>query len=123
MIFRQVLDGRIMKLTSPEIKYLTALVREQNQAGCKRPAHDLLRKYAYPNAPLSGPGSLVIAYEVVPLTSMLLRDFRTLEEIDSFLRKEETITDPEWPWSSAKEFRARLEEARREQAGQQLSSV
>src|SRR5262249_2991957 len=48
---------------------------------------------------------------------LLLRDFTDLKAIDDFLRVEEPIRDPEWPWSSADEYRARLDEARRERAG------
>jgi hypothetical protein len=102
-----------MKLTPDEARFLTALLREQNQAGCRGPAHDLLRRHAYPEAPLSGPGSLAFSYEAVPLTGLLLRDFQDLQEIDDFVRRGPPIPDPVWPWSSAAEYFARLEEARR----------
>src|SRR5262249_45829484 len=105
-----------MRLTPIEICFLTALLREQNQTGCRGPAHDLLRQHAYPNAPVTGPGSLAYAYEAVPLTSMLLQNFNDLQEIDDFLRQGERILDPEWPWSSPEEYQARLEEARSEWA-------
>ena len=75
-----------MKLTIAETWYLTALAREQNQAGCVGPAHDLLRKNAYPDVPRTGPGSLAFSYEAVPLTSLLLEDFADLQAIDDFLR-------------------------------------
>jgi hypothetical protein len=52
----------------------------------------------------------------VPLTSLLLKDTTDLQQLDDFLRKGERITDPEWPWASVEEFRARLEEARRDWA-------
>ena len=77
-----------MKLTDEEIRFLTALAREQNQTGCRGPAHELLRHHVYPNAPVQEPGSLSFSYEAVPLTSMLVRDMRDLQEIDSFLRSE-----------------------------------
>jgi hypothetical protein len=112
-----------MKLTAPEIKYLTALAREQNQTGCHGPAHDLLRQHAFPNAPHVGPGSLAFSYQLVPLTNLLLRGFQNLQDIDDFLRKGEMISDPEWPWSSTGEFWARLEEARQEQIRQEVSSA
>ena len=101
-----------MKLTKNETTFLTALVREQNQTGCKGPAHDLLRKHAYPDVPLEGPGSLAFSYETVPLTGVLMKDLKDLQEIDDFLRKQELIPNPEWPWPSAKEYQCRLEEAR-----------
>jgi hypothetical protein len=103
-----------MKLSPKEARFLTALAREQNQSGCRGPAHDLLRRHAYPDAPRRGPGSLAFAYEAVPLSALLFQDFKDLQEIDDFLRQGERIADPEWPWSSAEEYRARLEEARRE---------
>jgi len=103
-----------MILSDREIRFLTALAREQNQTGCRGPAHDLLRQNAYSEAPISGPGSLTFSYDAVPLTGQLLRDFLDLQSIDDFLRVEELISDPEWPWSSAEEYRARLAEARRE---------
>src|SRR5262245_25011055 len=106
-----------MKLTSQETKFLTALIREQNQTGCRGPAHDLLRKHAYPDAPLTGRNSLAFAYEVVPLTTMLVADFGDLEAFDDFVRNAPLITDVEWPWSSGEEFRGRLEEARRKWKG------
>jgi hypothetical protein len=103
-----------MKLTSDEVQFLTVLAREQNQAGCRGPAHDLLRNIAYPDAPLKGAGSLAFANEAVPLTGILLQDFTDLQQIDDFLRREEKSSPPAWPWSSADAYRARLEEARRE---------
>jgi hypothetical protein len=101
-----------MKLTTKEALFLTALVREQNQTGCKGPAHDLLRRNAYADAPTTGPGSLTFSYDTVPLTSLLLKDCKDLQEIDDFLRKQGRETNPEWPWLSAKEFQSRLAEAR-----------
>ena len=101
-----------MKLTAAETRFLTALAREQNQSGCKGPAHELLRKHAYPDAPPSGPNSLAFSYETVPLTSLLLSDCSDLQDIDDFLRKGSLIADPEWPWSSPGEYRSRLEEAK-----------
>src|SRR5438270_6012670 len=100
-----------MKLTPKEELFLTALVREQNQTGCKGPAHDLLRRHAYPDAPTTGPGSLALSYEAVPLAGLLLKDCKDLHEIDDFLRQPGPLTNLEWPWSSAQEFRARLAEA------------
>ena len=111
----------VMKLSDAEARFLTAVAREQNQSGCRGPAHDLLRKHGYPNAPRTGPGSLAFSYEVVPLISVVLQPFRDLPALDDFLRNEERIPNPEWPWASAEEFRARLEEARREVAPQDLS--
>src|SRR5215831_12829061 len=103
-----------MTLTDKEIRFLTALAREQNQTGCRGPAHDLLRAHAYPDAPRTGPGSLAFSYEAVPLTGLLLRDFTDLAQIDDYLRRGELISEPEWPWANAAEYRARLDEARRE---------
>jgi hypothetical protein len=103
-----------MKLTVAEQRYLTALLREQNQSGCRGPAHDLLRRHAYPDAPLAGAGSLAFSYESVPLTSMLLRDFTDLATIDDFVRNAKPSSDVTWPWASAAEYRARLDEARQE---------
>ncbi len=103
-----------MILTDKEALFLTALAREQNQTGCRGPAHDLLRARAYPNAPRTGPGSLAFSYEAVPLTGLLFRGFADLAQIDEFLRHGELIAHPEWPWADAAEYRARLEEARRE---------
>jgi hypothetical protein len=102
-----------MTLTVPESLFLTALAREQNQTGCQGPAHDLLRKHVYPDAPLAGPGSLAFSYEAVPLTGLLLEDMPDLQAIDDFLRKCARIANPAWPWSSAQEFKVRLEEARK----------
>lgn len=109
-----------MELTAKEVRFLTALAREQNQTGCRGPAHDLLRHYVYPDVPLTGPGSLAFSYEAVPLTAILLRDYQRLEDIDSFLRKGERIENPEWPWSSAGEYRARVEAAKAEWANRRL---
>jgi hypothetical protein len=102
-----------MRLTAKETLFLTALVREQNQSGCRGPAHDLLRQHAYPDAPRTGAGSLAFSYEAVPLTSLLLMDFPDLQAIDDFVRRGEPEDAPEWPWETADEFRARLREARR----------
>ncbi len=102
-----------MKLTPKEAQFLTALAREQNQTGCRGPAHELLREYVYPSAPREGPGSLAFSYEAVPLTSILLRDCKDLQEIDDFLRRTAPIPDPEWPWASAGEYLARLEVAKK----------
>ena len=112
-----------MKLTPNEARFLTALAREQNQTGCKGPAHDLLRQHVYPDAPLTGAGSLAFSYDAVPLTSVLLADCKDLQEIDDFLRVSDRITDLEWPWSSAEEYRTRLEEARAEWASRELPGV
>src|SRR2546426_7307163 len=84
-----------MKFTTKEAFFLTALVREQNQMGCKGLAHDLLRRYAYPDAPTTGPGSLAFSYEAVLLTSLLLKDCKDLQAIDDFLRKQGRETNPE----------------------------
>jgi hypothetical protein len=105
-----------MKLTLAEVRFLTALLREQNQSGCRGPAHEQLRAWAYPEAPRTGPGSLAFAYEAVPLTSLLLKEMTDLQAIDDFVRGEKPITDPVWPWASAAEYRARLDEARKEWA-------
>jgi hypothetical protein len=112
-----------MIITPEEARFLTALLREQNQTGCRRPAHDLLREHVYPEAPLSGPGSLAHSYEAVPLTTLVLQGLTDLQEIDDFVRHGEPITDPRWPWASAAQYRARLEEARREQTRRELSAV
>jgi hypothetical protein len=103
-----------MILTDKERRFLTALSREQNQTGCRGPAHELLRRHVYPNAPPTGPGSLAFAYEAVPLTSLLLREFSDLQQIDDFLRNGDRSMDVEWPWSSREEYRERLAEAREE---------
>jgi len=110
-----------MKLTAKEARFLTSLAREQNQTGCRGPAHDLLRQHAHPGAPTTGPGSLVFSYEAVPLVGILLQDFKDLQQMDDFLRREKRCPDPEWPWSSVEEYRARLEEARRQYADRELS--
>ncbi len=103
-----------MRLTDKEAQFLTALAREQNQTGCRGPAHDLLRAHAHPDAPRTGPGSLAFSYEAVPLTGLLLRDFTDLAQIDEFLRHGDLITHPEWPWADSAEYRTRLDEACRE---------
>jgi hypothetical protein len=105
-----------MNLRDNEIRFLTALAREQNQTGCRGPAHDLLRLRVYPDAPLAGPGSIAFSYEAVPLIGVLLKEFSDLQEIDDFLRKGERQPDPAWPWKSPEEYRGRLEEARNEAA-------
>ncbi len=105
-----------MNLTAAEARFLTALAREHNQSGCKGPAHDLLRRHAYPGAPLTGPGALAFSYDAVPLTALLVKRCTDLQEIDDFLRKDEKITDPQWPWKSAEEYDRRLNEARQEHA-------
>jgi hypothetical protein len=53
----------------------------------------------------------------VPLAGVLLKEFTDLQALDDFLRKEERIPDPEWPWASAEEYFARLEEARKAYVG------
>jgi hypothetical protein len=103
-----------MNLTEQEIRFLTALAREQNQTGCRGPAHDIFRKHVFPVAPQEGPGSLAFSYDAVPLTGLLYKDFKSLQEIDDFLCQGERLTDPEWPWASAEEYRARLAEAKQE---------
>jgi hypothetical protein len=103
-----------MKLTEAEIQFLTALSREQNQSGCRGPAHDLLRQHVYPQLPRSGPGSLSFSYEAVPLTSLLVKDLDNLQSIDDFLRHGDMASNVVWPWLSPTEYRARLEEARLE---------
>src|SRR3954454_5357561 len=103
--------GDPMKLTPEETRFLTALAREQNQTGCRGPAHDLLRRHAYPDAPTTGPGSLAFSYEAVPLTGLLVEHYQSLQEIDDFLRRGERLTELRWPWASADEYRARLGEA------------
>jgi hypothetical protein len=103
-----------MKLDDREISFLTALAREQNQFGCRGPAHELLLEHAYPDAPRAGPGSLAFSYEAVPLIGMLLKDFTDLQQIDDFLRRGERSAAPVWPWASAEEYRARLEAARQD---------
>jgi hypothetical protein len=105
-----------MDLSPEETRFLTVLLREQNHAGCRGPAHDLLRQHAYPDVPLSGPGSIAFSYDTVPLTSLLLREFSDLQQIEDFLRKGEPVTGLRWPWSSALEYRERLEHARRQWA-------
>jgi hypothetical protein len=101
-----------MTLTQPEIRFLTALAREQNQTGCRGPAHELLRKHIYPDAPRAGPGSLAFSYESVPLTALLVEDLGDLQAIDDFLRQGERIAEPVWPWPCPHSYRTRLEEAR-----------
>jgi hypothetical protein len=103
-----------MELTTTETAFLTALIHEQNQTGCHGPAHDLLRERAYPDAPRTGPGSLAFSYETVPLTSLLLRNLNDLQQVDDFVRCSQRNPNPEWPWSSAAEYRARLDQARDE---------
>jgi hypothetical protein len=115
--------SKTMELTAKEIRFLTALAREQNQTGCTGPAHELLRKNAYPDAPLAGPGSLAFSYEAVPLTGVLLKDFKDLQEMDLFLRQGEMIPDPQWPWSTAREYQARLEEAKKECARREIPAA
>jgi hypothetical protein len=110
-----------MKLSPNETRFLTSLAREQNQTGCRGPAHDLLRRHVYPDAPTTGPGSLAFSYEAVPLIGILLQNFKDLQQLDDFLRRENSYPEPEWPWSSAEEYRARLEEARAQYAGRELS--
>jgi hypothetical protein len=105
-----------MKLNPAETQFLTALIREQNQCGCRGPAHDLLRRHVYPDAPRTGPGSLKFAYDAVPLSSMLLQDFTDLRSLDDFLRTSERIFDVRWPWPSADAYRAQLDQARRDWA-------
>jgi hypothetical protein len=103
-----------MTLSDREIQFLTTLAREHNRTGCRGPAHDLLRRHVYPNAPRSGPGSLAFAYEAVPLFGVLLRGFTDLESIDEFLHRTEPRIEPDWPWSSAEEYLNRLADARNE---------
>lgn len=112
-----------MILNEREIAFLTALTREQNQTGCRGPAHDLLRCHAYPDAPASGPGSLAFSYESLPLMGVLLRDFKDLDALDKFLREGERLRNPQWPWSSVEEYRMRLDEARRECSVRELTAT
>jgi hypothetical protein len=103
-----------MNLSAEEIQFLTAILREQRQAGSSGPAHELLRTQAYPDLPASGPGSCAFTYEINPLTTLLL-DGLSLPEIDDFLWRE-APAPVVWPWSSTEVFRGRLEEARTEWA-------
>ncbi len=103
----------VMKLSQAEEGFLTAVVREQNQNGCRGPAHDLLREHAYPDAPRAGSGSLAFSYEIVPLIGILLRDVKDLQALDDFIRVEQRDSDLQWPWASAGDYRIRLEEAER----------
>jgi hypothetical protein len=103
-----------MTLTAAEARFLTALAREQSQTGCRGPAHDLLKRHVFPDAPSAGRGFLAFSHEANPLIGILLNDFRDLQALDDFLRTEGLIPDPTWPWESAAEFRARLDEARRD---------
>jgi hypothetical protein len=105
-----------MNLSDNEIRFLTALAREQNQTGCRGPAHNLLRLRVYPDAPRAGPGSIAFSYEAVPLIGALLKEFRDLQEIDDFLRKGEQEPEPAWPWKSPEEYRSRLQQALNETA-------
>jgi hypothetical protein len=105
-----------MKLTVDEVRFLTALLREQNQSGCRGPAHDLLRLNAYPEAPRTGPNSLAFAYEAVPLTGLLLKGFTDLQALDDFVHQTETISELRWPWNSSQEYERRLQEARHQWA-------
>jgi hypothetical protein len=105
-----------MILSDKERRFLSALIKEQNRNGCRGPAHDLLRQQAYPDAPLTGPGSLAFAYDAVPLSGLLLKQFDDLQGIDDFLRTGPAPSEIDWPWSSALEFRARLQEAQAEWA-------
>jgi hypothetical protein len=102
-----------MMPTPGEARFLLALLREQSQNGCRGPAHDLLRRHRYPDAPRTGPKSLAFAYEVIPLTSLVLEGCQDLQAVDDTLRHEEPISEVEWPWASVDDFRARLQEARR----------
>jgi hypothetical protein len=112
-----------MELTSQEVRFLTALAREQNQSGCRGPAHEQLRKNVYPHVPTSGPGSLAFSYDAVPLIHFVIKDKKNLQEIDDFLRQSNLIVDAEWPWASAEDFRRRLAEARKEISQRQVSPV
>jgi hypothetical protein len=112
-----------MNLTFKETRFLTALAREHNQSGCRGPAHDLLRKHIYPDAPREGPGSLAFSYDAVPLTSILLRHFKDLQAIDDFLRHGVPIPEPDWPWTSADEYRARLAEAKKTTSTQEAPAA
>jgi hypothetical protein len=103
-----------VQLTQPETRFLTALAREQAQTGCRGPAHDLLRKHAYPEAPATGRDSLAFSYDAVPLINVLLRGCHDLQDLDDFLRAGERWLTPVWPWGSGKEYRSRLDEARKE---------
>ena len=102
-----------MKLSAQESRFLTALAREQNQTGCRGPAHEILQREAYSDVPRQGAGSLAFSYEAIPLTGMLVNEMRSLEEIDDFFCKRPLITDPEWPWTDGAEYLARLAEAKR----------
>jgi hypothetical protein len=103
-----------MNLSAEEVRFLTALLREQAQSGARGPAHQLLKENIYPNLPSSGLGSLAFTYDPNPLTTLLL-DRMKLEEIDDFIRAEQ-VADVAWPWTSPQEYLNRLEEARREWA-------
>jgi hypothetical protein len=76
-----------------------------------------LERHAFPDAPSAGKGSLAFSHEANRLIGILLNDFRDLQALDDFLRTEALIPDPTWPWESTEEFRARLEEARRDHHG------
>lgn len=86
-----------MNLNTNEAQFLTALAREQNQTGCRGPAHDLLRQHAYPDAPRGGPGSLAFAYEAVPLIGVLLKEFQDLQRSTISSAKAKGIPTPNGP--------------------------
>jgi hypothetical protein len=90
-----------MKLTKSELEFLSSWAREEWEPACYQlPAHGLQLARGVPGASL-----------VVFIKAWTEAEGRKDQEI----LKAAADRAPNWPWSSAEEFRTRLEEANRPQ--------
>ena len=97
-----------MKLTTAELEFLSAWAREEWEPECyRRPAHRL--QLAHRVA-----GAFLIDFIKAWTAAEGKKDQDILQAASN--------PDPRWPWSAMEEFRARLEEARRE-GGQRLTAA
>jgi hypothetical protein len=91
-----------MKLTMPELEFLSAWAREEWEPECyRRPAHRLQLAHRVT-------GAFLIE---------LIKAWTQAEgKKDQDILQAAANPNPSWPWSAAEQFRARLEEARTERA-------
>jgi hypothetical protein len=86
-----------MKLTAAEIEFLAAWAREEWEPACyQRPAHQLQLAHGVS-------GGLFVPFIKAWTKAERKKDQEILQAADN--------ANPPWPWSTAKEFQNRLEEA------------
>jgi hypothetical protein len=88
-----------MKLTKCELEFLAAWAREEWEPACYQlPAHRLQLAHGVAGASL-----------IVFIKAWTKAEGKKDQEVQAA-----AILEPGWPWSSAEEFRSRLEEASRD---------